>query len=160
VVGVMAGMGLLGGWFNSFVGTENGPVQDLRKALLSGLVAALLIPLFLNTLSSTLVNDLLDGRPDSRWIPKLLILAGFCVLAASSSRSFIQSLSKQVLEAVHEAKEQTRADMHQAKRYAEQTEAVAEAARDATQYKVVETGKPADDAAARFADPMVPGTAP
>jgi hypothetical protein len=69
------------------------------KYLLLGLVASFTVPLFLNTISSTLVRDALASRhPDS--IVKLLVISGFCLVAAVSSKKFITSLTDRLISEV------------------------------------------------------------
>src|SRR5262249_15432950 len=70
-----------------------------------GLGASFLIPLFLNTISSTLLSNLLSGQGKK---VDLLVFAGFCLLAAISSRTFIQSLSERVLREAKEARREAK----------------------------------------------------
>ena len=69
--------------------------------VLAGIAAAFLVPLFLNTMKSTLIADI--QKPEATE-EGYLILGGFCLLAAMSSRSFIQSLSSKVLQEAKEAR--------------------------------------------------------
>ena len=52
-----------------------------------GVAAAFMVPLFLNTISSTLVSD---SRNDPM---KLFVLIGFCIAAATAAKQFIGSLA-------------------------------------------------------------------
>lgn len=61
------------------------------------------MPLFLNTISSTLVPSILDGKGDSG---DILVFSGFCLVGAISSRAFIQTLSSRILREAQEAKQQ------------------------------------------------------
>jgi hypothetical protein len=69
--------------------------------LFLGIVAALTVPLFLELAQSSLVGVILSGwqtKPET-----LFVFFGFCVVAAVSSRAFLQSISKQLLSSVQEA---------------------------------------------------------
>lgn len=73
--------------------------QYLRTCLILGVVAAALVPLFLNSVSSNLLTkeDAINN----------LIFAGFCLLAAISSASFIDTLAQRILNQAKEVQNQT-----------------------------------------------------
>lgn len=73
------------------------------KYNLLGLLSSLTVPLFLNTISSSLVEDAIDPKTDS-WPVKLLIILGFCLVAAFSSRKFIDSITNAVFRGIEDAK--------------------------------------------------------
>jgi hypothetical protein len=109
LVAVMAVAGLIGGSLSHFLSLSDGKSHnwtDLGISVLLGIVASVLIPLFLNTISSTLVTDLMSGKDGSPG--DMLIFIGFCLLAAISSRKFISSLSEKVLREVSEANKAAR----------------------------------------------------
>lgn len=60
--------------------------------VLLGVAAAFLVPLFLNTISSSLLRDIPD-EPN-----KLFILIGFCVAAGAFAKQFIGSVSEKALK--------------------------------------------------------------
>ena len=68
-----------------------------------GLAASFLMPLFLNTISSSLVPNILDAKGGAG---DILFFAGFCLLAAISSRAFITTLSDKILREARDAKHQ------------------------------------------------------
>ncbi len=68
-----------------------------------GVGASFMVPLFLNTISSTLVRDALTSPfPDS--VVKLLVISGFCLVAAVSSKRFITSVTDKLLREVEETR--------------------------------------------------------
>lgn len=96
---IMVACGLLGGLVN-FWGTPQTLAQSesypLLKRISAGLAASFAVPLFLNMISSSLVTD-------SKSEPlKLLVFAGFCIIAAISSKAFIETLSKKLLSQVEQ----------------------------------------------------------
>jgi hypothetical protein len=133
VVGMMAVCGLAGGVVNMLtlldVGGNDGrglPATRTMvwRCLASGLLAAFLVPLFLQTISSQMLTDALDS---TKGYAPVLALAGFCLIAGVSSRAFIQTISERVLREVREAKDQASA----AEGAAKQAEGKAEAAKGA-----------------------------
>ncbi len=72
---------------------------ELIKSVVFGLGAACLVPLFLNTISSTLIIE-----AESNY-SKLLVFSGFCLIASIFSKSFIFSISKKVLKDLEEKQE-------------------------------------------------------
>lgn len=92
------------GYMDELSSTNNGGVMHFLKYLLLGLAASFVVPLFLNTISSTLIKDVLNtGSPES--IASLLVVAGFCLIASISSRRFIDRITDKVLEQVKKAVE-------------------------------------------------------
>lgn len=109
LIGVMAFFGVLGGFIGYILsggdGTEGktGIIQKFNgyQALIymvTGIGAALLVPLFLNTISS----DLMQSVPGDG--VKMLVFAGFCLLAAIFSKTFIDSIGKKALAEIEKAR--------------------------------------------------------
>lgn len=99
MLGIILITGLLGGYLN-FLRTQHavdpttGKPQTTHKnyrllCLVGGVVAAALIPLFLKTIQSGLLDK--DVNQIS-----YMVFAGFCLIAAIFSNTFIDTLSKQV----------------------------------------------------------------
>ncbi|MGN7763482.1 YEATS-associated helix-containing protein [Paenibacillus sp. 22594] len=94
--------GVFGGAVN-FLSTTNDKQSifgnyELLKSILIGVAASLLVPLFLNTISSNLI-------PESESDPnKLLVLIGFCLVASISSKSFIQLMTNKMMKEINEMK--------------------------------------------------------
>ena len=98
---VMLCAGALGGIVNFFLAD---PEQE--KPLLwwqhvfVGVVASFMVPLFLNMISGDLIDKIrgVDGKTAD--YSRMFVLAGFCLVAAVSSRAFIKTLSEKVLQEV------------------------------------------------------------
>lgn len=110
LIGIMVICGALGGLIGFFSsdGTQTPETQGQRlttridklkalKYIVIGIGAALLVPLFLNTISSDLITEITTDKS------KILVFAGFCLLAAISSKAFIGSLSKKMIERIENA---------------------------------------------------------
>ena len=67
-----------------------------------GLVAAFTVPLFLRLTGSDLVDHVL-GSPGGKFSDPWVV-AGFCLVAAFSSKAFMQGLTKRILTLAQEAK--------------------------------------------------------
>lgn len=96
---LMAASGLLGGLVNYWGASQalsQSELYPFLKRISAGLAAAFAVPLFLNMISSSLVAD---SKTDPL---KLLVIAGFCIVAAISSKAFIESLSKRLLNQVEQ----------------------------------------------------------
>ena len=66
-----------------------------------GIGASFLVPLFLNTISSQLLDDIRTKAEDRS--KNILVFLGFCLVAAISSKTFIQTISKRVLATADKA---------------------------------------------------------
>jgi DNA-binding NarL/FixJ family response regulator len=107
---VMLLSGALGGVVNYFL-SDKKDSQGLSwwQHVFVGVVAAFIVPLFLSMASGDLIDKIrgVDGKaPD---FSKLFVLAGFCLVAAASSRAFISSISERVLQQAREATEKAEA---------------------------------------------------
>lgn len=104
IVIIMFVMGILGGIINYYINDsskmqKNNINTEMIKVIVIGIGASLLVPLFLNMISSNLLEET-KGNYD-----KTLVFAGFCLIAAIASRSFIDSIADTVLKQVEEALE-------------------------------------------------------
>ena len=94
LVGIMVLAGGFGGLANylsaSIEETESWPCV---KRVLLGIAAAVVVPLFLNMISSSILSDTMSTSD-------YLVFAGFCLAAGFSSKSFLKSISQKVLERV------------------------------------------------------------
>jgi len=103
--------GVVGGLINYLLAEKPAPTGwRLRKwwqYVVLGLGASFTVPLFLNTISSPLVADVVSAEMTPQSASKLLVVAGFCILAAVTSRAFMQSLASKVLKVAEEAKQQS-----------------------------------------------------
>lgn len=92
---LMIGAGLLGGITNYFrIEQEKKDWVSFFKNVLMGVSASVLIPLFLNMISSNLLKE---SALDSS---KYFIIFGFCLIASLSSKAFIQTISDRLLNEV------------------------------------------------------------
>jgi DNA-binding MarR family transcriptional regulator len=100
VIAVIAGAGVFGGFVNYYLSNpDDVPAPSKIRSVLAGIAASFLVPLFLNMISSNLIELIKAGET---W--RLLVLLGFCLLAAVSSTAFIRTLSDRVLSEVKNAK--------------------------------------------------------
>ena len=96
IIILMIGAGMLGGITNYF---SNEQGEKFSKNILMGISASLLIPLFLNMISSNLLKE---SASDTS---KLFILFGFFLIASLSSKVFIETLSARVLKELAKTKQ-------------------------------------------------------
>lgn len=105
VIPTMFISGVLGGLINSYL---SDPITEKPlkwwQHIAVGVGAAFMVPVFLNMISSGLISEISGQVRDPKMLSKLLVLAGFCLLAAISSRAFIRSLTDRLLQEVSEAK--------------------------------------------------------
>jgi hypothetical protein len=103
LITIMILSGLLGGFvnyfFNGYKKTKIQNIYEILKSTSAGVAAALLVPLFLNMISSNLIKESQDD------VYKLFILTGFCLIASISSKKFIQSISDKILDEVKTVKD-------------------------------------------------------
>ena len=106
VIAIMIGAGLLGGTINYFLSPSESQagLKSWLKCALVGTGASLLIPLFLNTIASELVDGVLEngfsGSP-------ALVFAGFCLIAAITSQRFITSVSDAIFQKLKDTEKKT-----------------------------------------------------
>jgi len=103
VIGLMICAGVLGGLVNyGLTRSEQTDWRGIFWSVLIGVAAALLMPLFLNTISSSLLTGILEGKSKSS---DIYVYFGFCLLGAIASKSMIQTLTDKVLRTAEEAKD-------------------------------------------------------
>lgn len=102
VLGIMIAAGILGGIANYFLAERHAEFawRDLFKYSVLGVVAALMVPLFLNMISSNLL-DLARTRPIN-----LFVFAGFCLIAVIFSRRFLENLSAKLIQQVSQIRKE------------------------------------------------------
>jgi hypothetical protein len=119
LVAVMLLAGSFGGVINYFLTRTSDPENtSILKSIIIGIGASFLVPLFLNMISSNLIESIKGTNDVPGDNSKLLVLAGFCLIAAISSSAFIQTLSDRVLNEARAAKkqaEEAKAEAAQAK---------------------------------------------
>lgn len=127
IIGTMLFAGILGGLINSYLSDPNieKPLAWWQHIIV-GVGASFIVPVFLNTISSKLIADITGTEITSDILSKLLILAGFCLLAAVSSRAFIRSMTDRLLREVSAAKKEAKEAKEQAKNAADIAELTVE----------------------------------
>lgn len=119
LIAVMLATGSFGGLINYFLTRTSDPEHSsIIKSVIVGIGASFLVPLFLNMISSNLIDSIKGTNEVAGDQSKLLVLAGFCLIAAISSSAFIQTLSDRVLNEARAARkeaEEAKADAAQAK---------------------------------------------
>ena len=147
---VMIVTGVAGGFAGYFISLDRGTakpepseaasakiVAPWFKYVFLGIIAAFIVPLFLSLAKSDLVTDIIKDSTAAS--SDLLIFAGFCLIAATSSQAFIQSLSDRILR---EARDTAKAADEKAEAAQEQVEQVAES--------LAEPEEEEEEAVARF----------
>lgn len=109
--------------------------------LIIGVSAAFVVPVFLNMISSTLISEIKGYITDPGILSKLLVLDGFCLLAAISSRAFIRSMSDFLLQQVKEVREQVKQNKQQMDETQKTTTDVKKAVEDVKQQTEEKTQK-------------------
>jgi len=107
ILGIMIIAGVLGGVANYFMSDRRvEPAKgDVYKYTILGIVAALTVPLFLNMISSNLL-EIARSRPID-----LFVFAGFCLMFVVFSRRFFENIANRLLQQV----EQVRREVNQIK---------------------------------------------
>lgn len=104
---VMLLAGCLGGLVNYFLAQKDDPASsNIWRSLVVGIVASLMVPLFLNMISSNLIDSIRGNSNSPGDISKVLVFAGFCLVAAISSTAFIRTLSDRILKEAQTAKKE------------------------------------------------------
>ena len=115
IVAVMLACGVLGGIVNFFLADPGGERPLVWwKHVVIGIVAAFMVPLFLNMISSGLIDGIRGTSAQPGDSSKLYVLAGFCLVAAVSSRAFIRTLSDRVLQEARSANKKAEEAQEQA----------------------------------------------
>lgn len=106
ILAIMLTTGIAGGTINYFL-SKPGKIEwsSWFTAAFVGVGAAFLMPLFLRTISSNLLSDLFK---ENAKYEDYLVFIGFCLLAAISSRAFIQTLSDNVLKEARAARREVK----------------------------------------------------
>lgn len=90
--------GLFGGLINFFLLDKEELITiNFFKSIIVGLGASFVVPLFLQTISSELINQC---KEDSK---NYFVYAGFCLIAAIFSRSFLTTVADKVIKKAEKA---------------------------------------------------------
>jgi hypothetical protein len=111
----MMASGILGGIMNFFIADPQAERPLLWwQQIVVGVGAAFMVPLFLNMISSGLIDAIRGTNGQTPDLSKLFVLAGFCLVAAVSSRAFIRTISERVLQEARNAKKKAEEAQEQA----------------------------------------------
>jgi hypothetical protein len=117
----MFGSGVLGGAANYLILHKDDPQYAKRsRSFVLGLVASLLVPLFLKAIGSDMVDKITTIRYGSGVPFDFFVFASLCLLGAVFSRTFAETVAKRLAAEVEKAKResqeaQTRATMAEEK---------------------------------------------
>jgi len=100
ILAIMLAAGILGGAANYFLADRQGEPgrKDWLKYPLLGIVAALTVPLFLNMMSSTLLEGARTKPVD------FFAFAGFCLLYVVASRRLMENVAQRLLGQLDQVK--------------------------------------------------------
>ncbi len=94
IIGIILGGGILGAAVNTLREKKKIKQESFWSNLVSGVVAAALVPLFLNSIAS----DLLKDTPAKGDFRAYFTFLGFCIIAAIYSREFISTVGEKILD--------------------------------------------------------------
>ena len=100
------------------------PALSRSVFIVLGIVAAACVPLFLSLLKSSLLSDVFKAGASTSSYESYLVFAGLCLVAAFSSRRFIETVTDQIIRKV----DQARRDAAEAKVVASEANVVAQEA--------------------------------
>ena len=104
ILGIMVATGLLGGLANFFLNERDtgSPWRTAGKHMVLGVVAALTVPLFLNMMSSHLLEATRLKSSD------LFVFAGFCLLYVVVSRRFFENIAARLIGQVEQVRREVK----------------------------------------------------
>lgn len=103
VLGIMAATGVLGGIANHFLSERDGTAQrSPTRHVVLGVVAALTVPLFLNMLSSHMIEATRLKASE------LFVFAGFCLIYVVMSRRLFDNLASQLMRQIETVRKDVR----------------------------------------------------
>ncbi len=149
LIGIIVVGGAFGGWVRVAL-APNSESSSAFRAIVAGVGAAVLVPLFLQTVSSDLLETILKSEDAAAVWRDLFVFAGFCVLAGITAQRFIDNLSDRVLRKLEKVEQKTdenskkiedvKQDVVTAETKADAADAKADAAHDAARFGTVDTG--------------------
>jgi hypothetical protein len=96
----MLASGALGGLANALTTTLNDEESyPILKRIIVGTIASIAVPAFLNMISSSILKEDMSSLD-------YFIFAGFCLIAGFSSKSFLTSMSKRLVERLNKIENQ------------------------------------------------------
>ena len=130
IFGIMVVMGILGGVANFYLADRHGDAgrRDWAKYPVFGVVAALTVPLFLNMISSTLLEGARTKPID------YYVFAGFCLLYVVASRRLFENMVQRLMGQI----DQVRRDVGQIRQQQRDEPVIVPLKSDAEPAKAVE----------------------
>ncbi len=112
ILGIMVATGLLGGLANYFLNERDSgtPWRTAGRYMVLGIVAALTVPLFLNMMSSHLLEA---TRLKSS---ELFVFAGFCLIYVVVSRRFFENLAAHLMQQMEQMRREVKHLQHSSER--------------------------------------------
>ena len=108
ILGIIIAAGSLGGLVSAITSVdEKLSIGFCAKRVVVGIACAFVVPLFLNMISSTLLETAQTDATPCRYF----VFAGFCVIAAISSKAFISTMSDRLLRQVREEVREVKASV-------------------------------------------------
>jgi hypothetical protein len=107
--------GALGGMANYLLKPANGSTgRSVNKSLGLGIVASLMVPLFLYVVSSKILDSVAQsgGAPRDMFIRDVLVFFGFCLVAGASSTAFIRTVSARTVKELEEKVSNVQSDVN------------------------------------------------
>ncbi len=105
----MIGSGVLGGAANFLILHKDDPEYAKRsRSFVLGLVASLLVPIFLKTISSEMIDKISTIRYGSGVPFDFFVFASLCLLAAVYSRTIAETVAKRLSAEVEKAKRESK----------------------------------------------------
>ena len=92
VIIIMISAGVLGGVASYYLNESED--KSKKKSITLGVVASMIVPVFLNMISS---NLLIEAQ---KHVDKIMVFSGFCILAAVFSRNFLENIYNKVIQQV------------------------------------------------------------
>lgn len=96
IIIVSGGLGGLANYLTTDI--ENHEERPLFKRVVVGAIAAVVVPAFLNLISSSTISDVMSSTD-------YFVFAGFCLLAGFSSKAFLTSMSKGLVDRLKSVEE-------------------------------------------------------
>jgi hypothetical protein len=154
IIAFMVGAGLLGGAVNHYYADEDkkAGAMTLKQCMAAGVAASFIVPVFLLLIKNDLISTILTSDKAADKVSGIFLLIGFCLIAAISSKKFINSVADLALKRADEANkvaagaDQTAKDAGKAAATADKKAAAASKAAAGAESAALAAGQRAKDA--------------
>jgi hypothetical protein len=106
--------GVLGGMANYLLESgDASTTRSIKKSLGLGIVASLMVPLFLYVVSSKILDNVAQSGGIARdmFVRDVLVFFGLCLVAGASSTAFIRTVSAQAIKELEERVDTVQSDI-------------------------------------------------